>query len=43
MSDRIAYQAAAIVWPVLVEIRGMFLLLGMPLFAYDFWRRARAA
>lgn len=31
----------AIVWPALVGIRGMFLLLGMPLFAYDFWRRAR--
>ena len=31
----------AIVWPVLVKIRGVFLLIGMPLFAWDFWRRSR--
>jgi hypothetical protein len=31
----------AILLPVLVDIRGLFLLLGMPLFAFDLWRRAR--
>ena len=31
----------AIVWPVLVDIRGIFLLIGMPLFAWEFWRRWR--
>jgi hypothetical protein len=31
----------SIYWQALVNIRGVFLLLGMPLFAYDFWRRAR--
>jgi hypothetical protein len=33
----------AIFWRVLVGIRGVFLLIGMPLFAWDFWRRSRAA
>ena len=32
----------AIVFAPLVEIRGVFLLAGMPLFAWDFWRRARS-
>ena len=31
----------AIPWPALVGIRGIFLLIGMPLFAWDFWRRSR--
>jgi hypothetical protein len=31
----------ALLFPVLVEIRGVFLLLGMPLLAWEFWQKSR--
>jgi hypothetical protein len=32
-----------VAWPALVAVRGLFFLIGMPLFAVYFWRRQAAA
>jgi len=32
----------ALLFPILVEVRGIFLLLGMPIFAWDFFARSRS-
>jgi hypothetical protein len=34
--------ALGIALPELVPVRGLFFLIGMPLFAFDFWMRSRA-
>ncbi len=34
--------ALGVALPDLIALRGLFFLVGMPLFAWDFWRRARS-